>query len=127
MKCPQCGKVMVDIIGQIRWTCSCGCTVCTNKVPTPPKPMTEEEILRGVQHEYGAGYEMIVAIEELSELQKELCKDWRDDGDPDAIAEEIADVEIVLAHLKLIYKNAEQVAEWRREKLMRLEKALREE
>lgn len=127
MKCPQCGKIMRDMVGQIRWVCSCGCEIYSSAQHIAHRPMTEEEILRGVQHEYGAGYEMIVAIEELSELQKELCKDWRDEGDPDAIAEEIADVEIVLAHLKLIYKNAEQVAEWRREKLMRLEKALREE
>lgn len=126
MKCPQCGREMRDVIGQVRWVCSCGCSICTNVIHGI-KPMTEEEILHGVQDEYGQSYEMVVAIEELSELTKELCKDMRDQGDEEAIAEEMADVEIVLAHLKLIYENAEQVAEWRREKLMRLEKALREE
>ena len=126
MKCPQCGRVMRDEIGQVRWVCSCGCSVCTN-VPHGIKPMTEEEILRGVQEECGQSYEMVVAIEELSELTKELCKDMRDQGDEEAIAEEMADVEIMLAHLKLIYKNADMVAEWRGRKLRELEKMLREE
>jgi hypothetical protein len=89
--------------------------------------MTEEEILHGVQEEYGQSYEMVVAIEELSELTKELCKDMRDQGDEEAIAEEMADVEIVLAHLKLIYKNADMVAEWRGRKLRELEEMLKEE
>lgn len=124
MKCPQCGREMRDVIGQVRWVCSCGCSVCTN-VKCGIKPMTEEEILCGVQEEYGLSYEMVVAIEELSELTKELCKDMRDQGDEDAIAEEMADVEIVLAHLKLIYKNADMVAEWRGRKLRELEKMLR--
>jgi hypothetical protein len=126
MKCPQCGREMRDVIGQVRWVCGCGCSVCTNVIHNI-KPMTEEEILHGVQEEYGQSYEMVVAIEELSELTKELCKDMRDQGDEEAIAEEMAEVEIVLAHLKLIYKNADMVAEWRGRKLRELEQMLREE
>lgn len=126
MKCPQCGREMRDVIGQVRWVCSCGCSVCTN-VKCGIKPMTEEEILRRAREEYGQSCEMVVAIEELSELTKELCKDMRGRGDVEAIAEEMADVEIVLAQLKLIYKNADMVAEQRDRKLRRLEEILRAE
>ena len=125
MKCPQCGREMRDIIGQVRWVCSCGCSICTN-VMRGIKSMTEEEILHGVQEQYGLSYEMVVAIEELSELTKELCKEMRGRGNKEAIAEEMADVEIVLAHLKLIYKNADMVAEWRDRKLRELEQMLRD-
>ena len=43
--------------------------------------------------------QVIVAIEELSELQKELCKSLRGDTNYDNIIEEIADVEIAEAEL----------------------------
>lgn len=127
MKCPQCGS---DFDGcqengsRIIRTCACGCRVMTDTKVY--KPMTEEEILHGVQQEYGTSYEMVVAIEKLTELAKELCKDMRDQGDEDAIAEEMADVEIVLAHLKMIYKNAAAVAGWRQQKLHELEQMLRD-
>lgn len=126
MKCPQCGREMRDVIGQVRWVCSCGCSVCTNVIHSI-KSMTEEEILHGVQAEYGQSYEMVVAIEELSELTKELCKEMRGQGDKEAIAEEMADVEIVLAQLKMIYHNAGRVEAWKKHKLLRLEQRLREE
>lgn len=126
MKCPQCGKEMEEFIGQVRCKCRCGCTVCTN-VKNESRHMTEREILEGVQLEFGAHHEMFVALEELSELQKEICKDLRDEGDDDAIAEEMADVQIVLAHLEMMYNNAERVADFRKEKLMRLERMLKED
>ena len=51
------------------------------------------------------GYKMqtMVAIEEMSELTKELVKFMRGEANTDAIAEEIADVEIMLHQLKIIY------------------------
>lgn len=51
--------------------------------------------------------QIIVAIEELSELQKELCKYLRDKYNEDNLIEEIADVEIVLEQIKL-YFNLDQ-------------------
>ena len=49
---------------------------------------------------FGEKNQTVVAIEELSELQKELCKLLRGNCDNDEhIAEEIADVEIVLCEL----------------------------
>ena len=127
MKCPQCGSNFdgcQENGSRMIHTCACGCRVMTDT--NVYKPMTEEQILHGVQQEYGTSYEMVVAIEELTELAKELCKDMRDQGDEDAIAEEMADVEIVLAHLKMIYKNAAAVAGWRQQKLRKLEQILRD-
>lgn len=51
------------------------------------------------------GYKMqtMVAIEEMSELTKELVKFMRGENNTDAIAEEIADVEIMLRQMKIIY------------------------
>lgn len=51
------------------------------------------------------GYKMqtMVAIEEMSELTKELVKFMRGEANTDAIAEEIADVEIMLRQMKIIY------------------------
>lgn len=52
---------------------------------------------------HGKEGQSIVAIEELSELQKELCKMLRGIGNPEHLAEEIADVEIMLCQIKELY------------------------
>ena len=51
--------------------------------------------------------QLIVAIEELSELQKELCKHLRGKTDVDHIVEEIADVCIMLCQLMLYFNISE--------------------
>lgn len=73
---------------------------------------------------YGAKHQMIVAIEELSELQKELCKHLRFSGNRDNISEEIADVYIVLEQLILIFNNSEDVERQVEFKLDRLGKTI---
>ncbi len=45
--------------------------------------------------------QVIVAIEELSELQKELCKNLRGKENASEVAEEIADVYIMLEQMKI--------------------------
>ena len=47
--------------------------------------------------------QIIIAIEELSELQKELCKALRNKSNYDNIVEEIADVEIMLEQMKIYF------------------------
>ena len=83
--------------------------------------MTEAEVLTRTLEDNGPTCESIVAIEEMGELTKELTKDLRDMGNYEHIAEEMADVEICLAMLKIIYDNAENVKEWKAKKLKRLE------
>ena len=60
-------------------------------------------------NKFGAEHQIVIAIEELSELQKELCKILREEADGVALMEEIADVEIVLEQVKLILKNRKDV------------------
>ena len=52
---------------------------------------------------FGKNKQCIVALEELSELQKEICKHLRGYDNRHAVAEEIADVEIMLEQLKIIF------------------------
>lgn len=76
---------------------------------------------------YGAISQTIVAIEELSELQKELTKELRLIGNIDHLAEEVADVEIMLDQLRIIYPALDgKVAEWREKKIERLDKRMME-
>ena len=68
--------------------------------------MNKEQIYLELIHRYKEK-QIIVAIEELSELQKELCKYLRDKYNEENLIEEIADVEIVLEQIKL-YFNLDQ-------------------
>lgn len=65
-----------------------------------------------------------VAIEELSELQKEICKRMRGAENGDHMSEEIADAEIVIEKLKIRYGLRERVDDWRRRKVERLRKKI---
>ena len=68
-----------------------------------------------------------VAIEEMSELTKEICKNFRGRPNIDNIAEEIADVSIMLMQLELIFDCTDKVIEWRDYKLRRLKERLKTE
>ena len=73
------------------------------------------------------GYKMqtMVAIEEMAELTKELVKFMRGEHNTDAIAEEIADVEIMIRQMKIIYDiKDEDVEKYRVMKLDRLKNKL---
>lgn len=48
--------------------------------------------------------QVIVAIEELSELQKELCKYLRGKGNVEHITEELADVWIMINQMQMLFK-----------------------
>lgn len=52
---------------------------------------------------YGADLQKQVAIEEMSELTKEICKDFRGKGNREHILEEIVDVSIMLEQLQIMY------------------------
>ena len=51
---------------------------------------------------YGEENQLIVALEELAELQKEITKTLRGQGRREAVLEEIADVRIMLEQLIII-------------------------
>ncbi len=84
-----------------------------------------EKIYKKAILTYGHTAQANVAIEEMSELIKCICKDLRGMGVIDKIAEEIADVEIMLGQLRIIYSiDEERIDEHKRLKLERLAKML---
>lgn len=52
---------------------------------------------------YGKEHQTMIAIEEMSELTKEISKEYRGQENIDKITEEIADVYICLEQLQMIY------------------------
>lgn len=85
-----------------------------------------DEICRAALEAFGAEVQMVMAIEEMSELTKELCKHRRGRDNVEAIAEEIADVEIMLQQMVMLYGCAESVETFRRDKLERLAERIKE-
>ena len=73
---------------------------------------------------WGAENQEKMAVEEMSELTKEICKYWRGSCNLDAIADEIADVTIMLEQLRLIYDLNDMVSEHMDAKITRLKNRL---
>ena len=69
---------------------------------------------------WGTDMQEKVAIEEMSELTKEICKNWRGKDNRAAIANEIADVTIMLEQLRIIYDLNEAVCDYMDAKIERL-------
>ena len=85
--------------------------------------MTECEILTAAIEKYGEKAQEEVAIEEMSELIQAICHKHR--GREHNIAEEIADVEIMLEQLKIINGCRNKVLLIKAAKILRLEKRLK--
>lgn len=80
---------------------------------------------------YGIKPQMLMVIEEMSELTKAICKFFRvpgylepDEGVIDAIAEETADVTIMLEQLRLILGINDNVCDHMDQKIERLAERL---
>ena len=73
---------------------------------------------------YGKQSQLVMAMEEMSELTKELSKNLRGADNAKALAEEIADVEIMLEQMMMLFCCADDVRDWRRRKVARLKKRL---
>jgi len=91
--------------------------------------MNHDEIYEKAVDFFGDNSQKIKAIEELSEFQKEICKDLNNQGDSYAIAEEFADVEIMMNQMEIILSKQipnfdETVEQIRNEKLKKLGKFL---
>ena len=76
---------------------------------------------------YGVRAQKLMAIEEMSELTKEICKDFRGLLDREHLIEEVADVTITIDQLMIMYeisgKEIQQMCEKKVERLKeRLEK-----
>lgn len=86
--------------------------------------INETEVLQRALDTYGSTMQIVVMMEEMSELQKELCKYLRGKYWPANIAEEIADVEIMLEQMKMLLCCTDDVRNERRRKVERLKKRL---
>ena len=69
---------------------------------------------------YGVHSQIGMVFEEMSELQKELCKYLRGDANEDHICEELADVEIMLRQMKLFFDRGDKVQRYKQAKINRL-------
>ena len=83
--------------------------------------MPEIEIYREALRRWGPEAQMLMAFEEMSELQKELCKAARGKQNKAEIAEEIADVQIMLGRMRSRNRkpgswSASKGGSWRRRK-----------
>ena len=82
--------------------------------------MDEQRIYRAALAAWGADAQTLMVFEEMAELQKELCKAARGKDNREAIAEEIADVEIMLGQMKILHDCTKAAAAYRESKLRRL-------
>lgn len=84
-----------------------------------------KDLLSEVIERYGNNIQSIIAMEELSELQKEISKALRGKLNTANMAEEIADVLICIEQLKLMYDISDKaIVSWKCEKLNRLRSRL---
>ena len=63
----------------------------------------QKSVIENALDKWGSMSELVVTIEELSELQKEVTKQIRNEGKMENLVEEMADVYIVMEYLKLIF------------------------
>lgn len=74
---------------------------------------------------YGAEAQIHMALEEMAELSKELCKSFRVGGTTlEKIADECADVTIMLEQLRIIFDFNDAVCQHMDQKIERLRERL---
>lgn len=86
--------------------------------------MNDPTILEKALDTYGAQVQTLMVMEEMAELQKELCKHARGRDNRLSIAEEIADVQIMLEQMAILHSCETQVKTFRAQKLDRLKMRL---
>ena len=84
------------------------------------EPDKRFDVYRDAVQAYGLETQLVVAVEELSEAQKEICKMLRGKGDSDHLAEEVADAIICLEQVMQNYDLYDKVIEQMRLKVDRL-------
>lgn len=73
---------------------------------------------------WGLHSQIDMCIEEMSELIKELLKYKRGNFNMEKICEEIADVEITVGQMKMIFNTCQSVEKYTKEKLHRLQERI---
>lgn len=70
----------------------------------------QSDICKKIANHYGKESQLLVAIEEMSELTKELCKYFRRYDRRKEIIEEIADTQIMIEQLIVLFDAEEEVS-----------------
>lgn len=86
--------------------------------------MDYKETLKKAIDTYSPMLQSVVAMEEMGELIQEISKDLRGKGDVQKMAEEIADVQIMLDQLMIMHDCGEAVDEFKFAKFIRLRNRL---
>ena len=74
---------------------------------------------------YGEKAQKLMAIEEMSELTKEICKDFRGKLNREHLVEEIVDVIITIDQLMMMYEiSGDEIEQMRERKFERLKERL---
>lgn len=74
---------------------------------------------------YGEKAQKLMEIEEMSELTKEICKDFRGKLNREHLIEEMADVLIMLDQMLLMYEiSGDEIQQMRERKIERLKERL---
>ena len=82
-------------------------------------------VLKRALETWGEEAQMLMVVEEMSELMKEILKNInRKKNNVDEIIEETADVEIMLEQLKENYQIADKVEAYKNEKIKLIAKRL---
>ena len=81
--------------------------------------------LKAIQ-KWGGDTQVLMLFEEMAELQNDICKYSRGRATALNIAEEIADVEIMLEQMKVLFVIDSQVNKFREDKIKRLRKLIKE-
>lgn len=134
--CPHDGHVAHEIFwcdNIRRWFCPyCRRVLCETEyvrsggywVRRGKRVKNAESIYKRAIEKFGVGAQIGMVFEEMSELQKELCKYMRGKKNIQEIAEEMADVEIMLGQMKVLFGVDQAVDEEKERKIRRLEKLL---
>jgi hypothetical protein len=87
--------------------------------------MKEREVYEALLEQNGRVNQIAVAIEELAELQKELTKCLREMGSEKHVAEEVADVQVVIGQVELMFPDVKRLSRfYKRYKLARLQEVV---
>ena len=89
--------------------------------------INEEKLYKRALADWGKEAQMLMVVEEMSELTKEILKNINRKKDNIAeIIEEAADVEIMLGQLKCCYDIEQQIADYKTGKMELIAKRLDE-
>ena len=69
---------------------------------------------------FGLNIQLVLALEELAEVQKEICKALRGGANIYHLAEEVADATIMLEQIRQVFAINEEVCKIMDEKVLRL-------